>query len=1480
MSVISDLRKSILDAYRDNKVPLSPSEQITLAQKTNLHDLGSWLYSYSVKNNTRSNFENTLLGNVINAYLDESMKKAFPGFTGSIQSYDQYKSYTIGTFQRSAANFVQLMKDDKVLAKFVAGASSTVQQPTTTSLGQLKTLIEDTYKTNGMPLSTAYSTQLKRANSKDAVWQWLYGYMTTRPGERGSDGQVITKVFEQNLLKRVNMSIENDVASGVLPTAPIAITTPPSQKPTPTPAFVDFTDNEINTMYRVITNSRVDKAPGIASLKKIANDEHWSRDTMVNELRNKALSTKAISQDEYNRQLGVASVIATNQKEDLKKYVVNYIGSILDSNPSDKVSSLLNSLKSDIQNNEMFSPESNTTLDDVRSFINGRVDYYVGQMSSGENPNVAHIKDLVNIWTPGVGASSVSTTSANLNDKNSMKSYVVGYINRVLDSKPGSESTNLLTQLKSDIENNELFSAGSGASIDDIRIFINGRIDYYQSQGSNLTDSRLDYIRNAANYWSPGVSMITPDPSTSSQDTGGFNGTFTAKNIQDIYAMITDGRDYPDSAESLADDYNLVNHNSGGEFSWEDAVNDLMGRAKISGDVQPDGSAWPRTDNNPGGSGAPVAGTSGNGTGSTGSSSGSSSSSTPTRKFRLIRGDGSPAGADQLRNNGNAVFLVSDSGELFHVTEQLADQMQKDGTWYEPEVLPQAQVNSMTLRMSLNFTAELGVLKVPSNGEFFLVKGDGPALSTSQLNGNGDAVYAIDRNGNKFHVTGAVAEEMQKAGTWMTPAVLNQGTIDNAPLKGALASASGGVTELTIPPVASGATISTPIASPAPTSAPSTVSSSSANVVKNLFRQYVGREADANDLRIHGSALDSGKTVDQLRDELAVAPESANFRQKLVTETFRQYVGREADAEDLRIHTQNLMSGQVTPDEFRFGIATAPEAVTYQEKVVGGLSQQSQAMYAEAINKIFQDNLGRGASAEDVRIHAAGLTNGAITLDQLNAQISQSPESQLFRGEAPVTKVTDAPVVATAPVATPTVSSAPTPTQNNSFKLVRGNGPNMGNKQLTGNGAAVYAVFDGGKKLHVTAAMAEQLVKDGKWEEPTVIDQNELDSTPVAGTLADTNGRVGSLEVPLVETPVPASNGTMRTEIKDPMPVAVSGGGTSSSSSAPAPTTSTPTTTPKPAWTPDDVVDKTGEKRDLMDPKYGYDSVQERIEVKNHIYQSKGTFQELDQIAAIYDSKDPQRIDDWERFSHTGKYAPGATPDVAPVAAVAVAAPAPSTPVNNFKLVRGNGPGLGNSHLLGNGAAVYAIFDNGTKLHVTGAMAGELQNQHRWVEPEVWDQNTLDQTPPQGRMVDVNGGVGSLEVQWLPPAPATPSPDPVIPPAAPAPTPQPETPVDFAWDRNGVARNLFDPSLHYDTPEEREKVRASVTHGGSWEEVDQVGAIYDSQDPVAIDNWERFSSTGKYSVDTPWGAEYRKAITEGIDHNTAVYWCNSKYGIF
>lgn len=417
-----------------------------------------------------------------------------------------------------------------------------------------------------------------------------------------------------------------------------------------------------------------------------------------------------------------------------------------------------------------------------------------------------------------------------------------------------------------------------------------------------------------------------------------------------------------------------------------------------------------------------------------GSTGASSSSSHP---YRLVKGMGPALANDKLRGNGNAVFIVSDSGELFHVTENLAKELDANGWWYPPEELPQDQIDAMTLRTSLNYTAELGILEIKPVGEYLLIRGNSNTpLGVTQLRGNSDAVFAVDKNGNMFHVTAQVAEQMVANNTWMTPAIINQKTVDDTPITGALASATGGTAQLTVPPtastVASSASPAGPATSPASSSgtppsntgspATSAVNADNRQKVNDMFNQFAGRVATEAEVAQFGALLQNGTAITTVSGQISALPESAAYRQNLVWKTYNSFVVREPSQEEYEYWSSRLASGEFTPEQFRLHVVNDTEPRANQEYVWSVIPPEQQQAYTDAINKMYQDAVKRDATTEEIHMHATALHNGVVSLNELANDIRWSPEGRKANGDYVPPSFTAAPVVSSS-----SASPAPTP---------------------------------------------------------------------------------------------------------------------------------------------------------------------------------------------------------------------------------------------------------------------------------------------------------------------------------------------------------------------------------------------------------------------------------------------------------------------
>ncbi|MDB5183226.1 MAG: hypothetical protein JWO47_1010 [Candidatus Saccharibacteria bacterium] len=154
--------------------------------------------------------------------------------------------------------------------------------------------------------------------------------------------------------------------------------------------------------------------------------------------------------------------------------------------------------------------------------------------------------------------------------------------------------------------------------------------------------------------------------------------------------------------------------------------------------------------------------------------------------FTLMRADGDPA-----------VYMLNNRGERFHVTEALSNEMKAGGTWYDPTPTTAADLNSHPLRYEVNTLHNVeSINNLPIAANYMLIRGNGGPLDNNTLIGNGNAVYAVDTNGNKFHVTESAFNELtnENGGTPPAVGIIDQSSVDSTPVSGALAvNPAGGV---------------------------------------------------------------------------------------------------------------------------------------------------------------------------------------------------------------------------------------------------------------------------------------------------------------------------------------------------------------------------------------------------------------------------------------------------------------------------------------------------------------------------------------------------------------------------------------------------------------------------------------------------------------------------------------------------------------
>ncbi|MEE3716784.1 DUF4214 domain-containing protein [Tumidithrix elongata RA019] len=168
--------------------------------------------------------------------------------------------------------------------------------------------------------------------------------------------------------------------------------------------------------------------------------------------------------------------------------------------------------------------------------------------------------------------------------------------------------------------------------------------------------------------------------------------------------------------------------------------------------------------------------------------------------------------------------------------------------------------------------------------------------------------------------------------------------------------------------------------------------------INSIYQQYLGRNADASGLQTYRNVLMNGGSIEDVRNAVANSPEARNRNgnqgnqgntlaiDQAINRIYQQYLGRNADASGLQTYRNMLMNGGSIED-VRNAVANSPEARNRNG------NQGNNQTIEQAINRIFQEFLGRDADASGLQFYRNSITNGR-SIDDVRSEVSNSPEAR------------------------------------------------------------------------------------------------------------------------------------------------------------------------------------------------------------------------------------------------------------------------------------------------------------------------------------------------------------------------------------------------------------------------------------------------------------------------------------------------------
>ena len=145
-----------------------------------------------------------------------------------------------------------------------------------------------------------------------------------------------------------------------------------------------------------------------------------------------------------------------------------------------------------------------------------------------------------------------------------------------------------------------------------------------------------------------------------------------------------------------------------------------------------------------------------------------------------------------------------------------------------------------------------------------------------------------------------------------------------------------------------------------------------AEAIKQIYRDVLGREADAGGLAFYDQSKFS---PEQIREDIMKSPE---YREQQIRKMYRDVLGREADTGGLNFY----MNPQFSLDQIRQDMMKSPEA----------MGAGTQLSTADTLRGLYQDVLGRAPDVEGFNFWLNAMENLKYTPEMVREAFMQSPE--------------------------------------------------------------------------------------------------------------------------------------------------------------------------------------------------------------------------------------------------------------------------------------------------------------------------------------------------------------------------------------------------------------------------------------------------------------------------------------------------------